>query len=293
LIVYGCGLAPGFSQANSRAKTPPPSSAPKAFARQSGPEVALLARGAKLHREGKVEEAESVFKEVLAHNPQNVDAFFDLGAIAEGRGDLFAALSNYRAALALRPGDKELKDAVLSTEKAIRRSAVTTHQENQTNSGMNGGNAVPFNDSSHPLKMGQAKNISDLQSSNIVPSVFSPSFGSVDSALSVPMADAEPKALDTKTFQLSSRKGEFVPPTLGITPDQFPDLPVGLGGHSTTNICPPATPPTLTVNQNQTSTGGQKMRRAAGFLLTVGAGAALNMSGLHCPICHMLNSPHP
>ncbi len=91
----------------------------------SSTDTAKLARGAALHKEGRVDEAEAIFREVLAGNPRCVDAFYDLGAIAEGRGDMIGALSSYRAALALRPGDKELLDAVASTEAALKKSALT------------------------------------------------------------------------------------------------------------------------------------------------------------------------
>ncbi len=94
--------------------------------------TALLARGAALHREGKVEEAEAIFRDVLAHDPRNVDAFYDLGAIAEGRGDLIGALSDYRAALALRAGDRELQEAVTSTEATLKKSCLTIkHDEHR------------------------------------------------------------------------------------------------------------------------------------------------------------------
>jgi hypothetical protein len=121
-----------------------------------------------------------------------------------------------------------------------------------------------------------------------------------DPVIAVPMAESAPMAKDGKTFSLSSHKGDFVlpslgvptgevvPPTLGITPDQFPDLPAVLSGRTTTaSACPPPCPPTLNGGQTQ-SGSSSRMRQAAGVLLTVGAGVALNMTGLHCPICHMM-----
>ncbi len=81
----------------------------------------ILRYGTRKHAQGNLAEAEAAFKHVLSRDPQNVDAFFDLGALAEQRGDLFTALSDYRAALALHPGDAQIKEAVASVEAAIKQ----------------------------------------------------------------------------------------------------------------------------------------------------------------------------
>lgn len=81
----------------------------------------ILRYGTRKHAQGDLAEAEAAFKHVLSRDPQNVDAFFDLGALAEQKGDLFTALSDYRAALALHPGDAQIKEAVASVEAAIKQ----------------------------------------------------------------------------------------------------------------------------------------------------------------------------
>ncbi|MBU6450633.1 MAG: hypothetical protein KGS72_02565 [Cyanobacteria bacterium REEB67] len=248
--------------------------------------VALLASGAKLHREGKIEAAEVIFKQVLARDPRSVDAFYDLGAVAESRGDLIGALSNYHAALALRPNDRELKEAVHSTEVALRKAGPAAL------SGSPNFSLKPF--TSAPLwpVTSEGTTVAPVKAASAPLTVPQAVDGEPLFAVSQP--DMPPLAVDYHKFQLSSRKGEFVPPTLGVSPDQFPDIPVGfvgLGGQpggalsTGTSACPPPTTPTLTVGQTPAN---HRTRQAANMILNVGVGAALGASGLHCPICHML-----
>ena len=277
--------------------------------------VALLAQGAKLHKEGRIEEAEAIFKEVLIRDPHSVDAFYDLGAIAEGRGDLISALSHYHAALSMRPGDKELKEAVASVEKSLTKKNDNKNTDNK-NTEVAGKKSAPLsivpeqkptsNTEVKPVDGKPVKEqIADAPSKNIDNiEGFAPSGSNADAALltvvpaekeleqglpvlSFPQAETEqaPKVIDTKTFQLSSRKGEVITPSLGIAQDQFPDIPLKVKGAATNN-CPP--PPVLAVGQNQRSQNGQRMRQAASLIIMVGAGAALNATGLHCPVCHMM-----
>lgn len=95
----------------------------QANAQQANPAglAEILRYGTRKHAQGNLAEAEAAFKHVLSRDPQNVDAFFDLGALAEQRGDLFTALSDYRAALALHPGDAQIKEAVASVEASIKQ----------------------------------------------------------------------------------------------------------------------------------------------------------------------------
>ena len=263
--------------------------------------VALLAQGAKLHKEGRIEEAEAIFKEVLIHDPQSVDAFYDLGAIAEGRGDLISALSHYHAALSLRPGDKDLKEAVSSVEKALKKnsselagkkaSPLSLSPENkgeplkETASGSASASASVITPQNSDNIEGLAPTAADLPVLSVTPA--QPQEDGLP-VLSVPQAESEeaPRVVDAKTFQLSSRKGEVITPGLGISQDQFPDIPLGVRVKgAAANNCPP---PVLAVGQNQRSAGSQRMRQAASLIIMVGAGAALNASGLHCPVCHMM-----
>lgn len=71
----------------------------------------LLDQAMQLYSQGRTSEAESAFKRVLASDAKSVDAYFNLGVIAESRGDTQEALKNYEAAYRLNPGDAEIKSA--------------------------------------------------------------------------------------------------------------------------------------------------------------------------------------
>ncbi len=72
-----------------------------------------------LYSQHKVPEAEGLFKQVLLSDPRNADAYYNLGVIAEGRGDLQSALHNYQRAASLDPGDSELARAVASLQNRV------------------------------------------------------------------------------------------------------------------------------------------------------------------------------
>ena len=253
--------------------------------------VALLASGAKLHKEGKIDEAELIFRQVLAKDPRCVDAFYDLGAVAESRGDLIGALSNYHAALSLRPADRELKEAVRSTEVALHKSGPAAVAIKSGPLTLPGG---PLTPDGRKIPQSRVSPDSRLTKDNQLgpeagifkdPDIAVETNADGDPVFAISQSDMPPVVVDGKKFQLSSRKGEVVPPTLGITPDQFPDITTSLNTGVGT-VCPPTmpvTPPTLSVGQPT-----HRGRQAAAMLLTIGAGAALSASGLHCPICHML-----
>jgi tetratricopeptide (TPR) repeat protein len=83
------------------------------------PSKIALQQATTLYSQGRVAEAESAFKHVLALNSHSVDAFFNLGVINETRGDLQNALAYYRSAQAISPDDAELRDAVSSVQVKI------------------------------------------------------------------------------------------------------------------------------------------------------------------------------
>lgn len=78
-----------------------------------------LEEAVKLHHEGKVFEAERSLKKILEKSPTNEDAYFSLGAIAEARGDLQAALEYYTTAMQTNPNDSEARDAVTELSRKI------------------------------------------------------------------------------------------------------------------------------------------------------------------------------
>lgn len=62
-----------------------------------------LAKGLKAHFAGNVTEAAKDYHEVLAHDPTNKFAYFDLGVIDQAAGRTDAAEGNYRASLKSDP----------------------------------------------------------------------------------------------------------------------------------------------------------------------------------------------
>ncbi len=79
--------------------------------------TAMLKRATDLYSKGETAEAERMFKKVLTLDSRNADAHFNLGAIAEARGDVTHALSEYRMASQINPADKEFKDAIVQIER--------------------------------------------------------------------------------------------------------------------------------------------------------------------------------
>ena len=79
--------------------------------------TAMLKRATDLYSAGNTAEAERMFKKVLSLDSRNADAHYNLGAIAESRGDNAQALNEYRIASQLNPHDAELKDALAQIER--------------------------------------------------------------------------------------------------------------------------------------------------------------------------------
>lgn len=95
---------------------------------------AALADAMQLYQAGKVPQAEAAFRKILAGDPNNGDAYYNLGVIAEGKGDLNAALSNYRSALNINPQDTDLQSAVAAVQGKLdsaRAVADNTKQQQQ------------------------------------------------------------------------------------------------------------------------------------------------------------------
>jgi Flp pilus assembly protein TadD len=80
---------------------------------------AALQQATVLYSQGHMAEAEQAFKHVLTLDYRNADAYYNLGVIAESRGDLQGALSNYQRAANLKPADSELVDAVRAVQSKI------------------------------------------------------------------------------------------------------------------------------------------------------------------------------
>jgi tetratricopeptide (TPR) repeat protein len=83
----------------------------------------LLKGGISKHQAGDDRSAEALFKKALALDAENADAFYNLGAIAESRGDLTLALSDYRAALKCNPYDNGLIAVIEEVKRSMAARA--------------------------------------------------------------------------------------------------------------------------------------------------------------------------
>jgi tetratricopeptide (TPR) repeat protein len=79
--------------------------------------TAMLKRATDLYTKGDTAEAERMFQKVLTLDSRNADAHYNLGAIAEARGDVAQALNAYRMASQINPNDKDFRDAVAQIER--------------------------------------------------------------------------------------------------------------------------------------------------------------------------------
>lgn len=80
----------------------------------------LLRQAIEKYSQGKSMEAERLYQQVLALDFRNVDANYNLGAIAEARGDLRLADRYYSTALKNNPSDLELQDAVKQIREKLQ-----------------------------------------------------------------------------------------------------------------------------------------------------------------------------
>lgn len=223
----------------------------------------FLKEGARLHRLGEHAEAERLFKNAVALDPRNPDAFYNLGALAEGRGDLVDALTQYRAGLHLLPDDKALKEAVESMETKLsagqgriaNRSESASEQENFRYPPTMFSNPNPTTNFREPPLLGvSAPNIPQVPQFSDPPPVI--------------------PANGNGPFQLSSTQNTAI----GTA---------GSGGIPVYNVSNGSLPPTLNVGRSP-SNGRRVAGAALNTALRVGIGAALSGTGLHCPACRWL-----
>lgn len=93
--------------------------------------TSALADAMQLYQAGKVPQAEAAFRKILASDPNNGDAYYNLGVIAEGKGDLNGALSNYRSALNINPQDADLQSTVAAVQSKIDANKALADSANQ------------------------------------------------------------------------------------------------------------------------------------------------------------------
>jgi tetratricopeptide (TPR) repeat protein len=123
-------LPPAIDRGRAGASPPGPSketpekagkeSREPATAGKNKPLAHELEEAVKLHHEGRDFEAEQSLMTILNRNPKNADACFSLGAIAETKGDLQAALEYYTLAMQANPDDSEARDAVADLSAKLK-----------------------------------------------------------------------------------------------------------------------------------------------------------------------------
>lgn len=82
----------------------------------------MLHEALKLYSQGDVQSARAAFARVLAVDPKNADAYFNLGAIAESQGDFRAALNYYQKASESNPDDPDIVSAISSMQGKLANS---------------------------------------------------------------------------------------------------------------------------------------------------------------------------
>ena len=92
----------------------------------------LLKQAASAYQAGRLDEAERLFKKVLSIDAKNADAFYNLGVIAESRGDLKGALTRYKMASAANPADKSLVQTVTEVQNKIRQKEEVLLEEQKS-----------------------------------------------------------------------------------------------------------------------------------------------------------------
>lgn len=129
--------APSVSYGSNRSSSQPNSASSNQGSSRSYQPTAqdqaddALKNAINLYSAGRTAEAEREFKKVVSLDGNNADAHFNLGAIAEGRGQLDAALNEYRQAYRINPNDSELRDAVASVESKLREQVAQKNAEKE------------------------------------------------------------------------------------------------------------------------------------------------------------------
>ncbi len=145
-----------------------------------------LADAMQLYQDGKVPQAESAFHGILAKDPSNGDAYYNLAVIAEGKNDLNGALSYYRSALNLNPQDTDLQSAVVSVQNKLAQSHNSTPSHLASSSSSNSSSSA-FSGAPRAAVPTQNKAIDDARKTQLKSAVASASndykAGNYDSAV--------------------------------------------------------------------------------------------------------------
>ena len=93
--------------------------------------AAALDKGLQAHQQGKVDEATAAYREVLAHDPNNKFAFYNLGLLEQTANRATAAENNYRMALSIDPnyGPALFNLAILRTAAGSTPEAIELYRK--------------------------------------------------------------------------------------------------------------------------------------------------------------------
>jgi hypothetical protein len=262
----------------------------------------FLKEGARLHRMGEYADAERLFKEAVALDPRNPDAFFNLGALSEGRGDLVDALSQYRSGLHLMPNDKALKEAVASMESrlaagqghvASRHSSELYANSARGESGYGGSRGEnSVEEESDPYGSSALREADRYGRFRTPANMFTnpnPTVGFSDPpvlGVAAPNIPQVPQFSDPPPILPADSNGPF---QLSSTQNTALGSGGSYGNPGTYNVLNSSVPPTLQVSQPSGNGAGRRVAGATlNAALRVGMRAALSGTGLHCPACRWL-----
>ena len=221
----------------------------------------MLAQGTKKFKQGSHYEAEALFKSVLCIDPNNADAFYNLGALKEHRHDLVEALSNYRAAQALRPQDKQIGEAVRSIETSMQTQGELGMQANKYDVD----SATPF--------LGVAP---DFRKQNVLTDLFPDrNPNQIPEQIPVQTSDSIAARTDDGPFRLRGEQDAInAAAATNAATRTLPVVPI---------VQSPAQQPVVQQTKNR-----PVVRAAVNQALNIGTSYALRSVGLHCPLCHVV-----
>ena len=255
---------------------------PKTEPTEAARNEAMFKQGMTAFRDHRIKEAKLLFKQVLLRDPRNVDAYFNLGSIAEAERDYLEALTYYRAALATNPADKDLKVAVHSMEEVLRKQKtkdIATTPRQQANLG--GGTKTDLSDD-------RSTPVVTTTSDKTVPVGMNQQGTPITDVATVDAPTVPAQQIDPKTFSLQTAQNGLTVPYVPMNAMNAPYQYVPTYG----------VPPTLSGNvpannypiRNISPTPGN--HGTVNTLMNVGVGFALRGSGLHCPICRIMGGLH-
>jgi cytochrome c-type biogenesis protein CcmH/NrfG len=80
-----------------------------------------MSQGLQAHAAGNPTAAENFFRQALKLDSKNIDAYYNLGALAEERGDYTEALQDYQNGMHIDPSDQDLKTAYAAATQRLQQ----------------------------------------------------------------------------------------------------------------------------------------------------------------------------